>query len=94
VYEAEHGWHALEVFSRYGSEIQLLLTDVIMPKMSGRELAERLKAKAPALKVVYMSGYTDDIIAREGVVFDNTFLLHKPFTLKGLTRKLREALGD
>jgi two-component system cell cycle sensor histidine kinase/response regulator CckA len=94
VYEAEHGWHALEVFSKYGSEIQLLLTDVIMPKMSGRELAERLKAKSPALKVVYMSGYTDDIVAREGVVFDNTILLHKPFTLEGLTRKLREALGE
>ncbi len=94
VYEAEHGWHALEVFSRYSSEIQLLLTDVIMPKMSGRELAERLKAKSPGLKVVYMSGYTDDIVAREGVVFDNTILLHKPFTLEGLTRKLREALGD
>jgi two-component system cell cycle sensor histidine kinase/response regulator CckA len=94
VYEAGHGLHALEVFAKHGSEIQLLLTDVIMPKMSGRELAERLKAKSPALKVVYMSGYTDDIIAREGVVFDNTILLHKPFTLEGLTRKLREALGE
>jgi two-component system cell cycle sensor histidine kinase/response regulator CckA len=94
VYEADHGQHALEVFAKYGNEIQLLLTDVIMPKMSGRELAERLTAKSPALKVVYMSGYTDDIVAREGVVFDNTILLHKPFTLEGLTRKLREALGD
>ena len=65
-----------------------------MPKMSGRELAERLTAKSPALKVVYMSGYTDDIVAREGVIFDDTILLHKPFTLEGLTRKLREALGE
>ena len=94
VYEAEHGWHALEVFSKYGKEIQLLLTDVIMPRMSGRELAQRLTAKSPQLKVVYMSGYTDDIVAREGVVFDDTILLHKPFTQEGLTRKLREALGD
>ena len=94
VYEAEHGWQALEVFAKHASEIQLLLTDVIMPKMSGRELAERLVAKSPALKVVFMSGYTDDIVAREGVVFDNTILLHKPFTLEGLTRKLREALGS
>ena len=94
VYEAENGWHALDVFTKYSGEIQLLLTDVIMPKMSGRELAERLKTKSPALKVVYMSGYTDDIVAREGVVFDNTVLLHKPFTLEGLTRKLREVLGD
>jgi two-component system cell cycle sensor histidine kinase/response regulator CckA len=93
VHEAENGWHALEVFAKYGSEIQLLLTDVIMPKMSGRELAQRLKAKSPALKVVYMSGYTDDIVAREGVLFDDTVLLHKPFTLEGLTRKLREVLG-
>ncbi len=92
VYEAEHGWHALEVFAQHASQIQLLLTDVIMPKMSGRELAERLQKKSPGLKVVYMSGYTDDIVAREGVVFDNTILLHKPFTLEGLTKKLREAL--
>jgi signal transduction histidine kinase/CheY-like chemotaxis protein len=92
VHEAEHGFHALEVFARHGDEIRLLLTDVIMPKMSGRELVERLRAKSPELKVVYMSGYTDDIVAREGVVFDNTILLHKPFTLEGLTRKLREAL--
>jgi CheY-like chemotaxis protein len=94
VYEAEHGSHALEVFAKHGNEIQLLLTDVIMPKMSGRELAQRLTAKSPTLKVVYMSGYTDDIVAREGVVFDNTILLHKPFTLEGLMRKLREALGN
>jgi PAS domain S-box-containing protein len=94
VYEAEHGAHALEVFANHGNEIQLLLTDVIMPKMSGRELAERLTAKSPRLKVVFMSGYTDDIVAREGVLFANTILLHKPFTLEGLTRKVREALGD
>jgi signal transduction histidine kinase/ActR/RegA family two-component response regulator len=94
VYEAEHGAHALEVFAEHGKEIQLLLTDVIMPKMSGRELAQRLLAKSPGLKVMYMSGYTDDIVAREGVVFDNTILLHKPFTVEGLSRKLREALGQ
>jgi CheY-like chemotaxis protein len=94
VYEAEHGSHALEVFSEHHTEIQLLLTDVIMPKMSGRELAERLIARSPGLKVVYMSGYTDDIVAREGVVFEDTILLHKPFTPEGLARKLREALGD
>ena len=83
-------------FATYGNEIQLLLTDVIMPKMSGRELAERLKAKS--LRGcercrVFMSGYTDDIVAREGVLFANTILLHKPFTLEGLTRKLREVPG-
>ncbi len=94
VHEAEHGLHALEVFAEHASEIQLLLTDVIMPKMSGRELAERLTARSPELKVMYMSGYTDDIVAREGVVFENTVLLHKPFTPEGLSRKLREVLGD
>jgi PAS domain S-box-containing protein len=94
VYEAEHGSHALEVFSEHHKEIHLLLTDVIMPKMSGRELAEKLTVMSPGLKVVYMSGYTDDIVAREGVVFEDTILLHKPFTPEGLARKLREALGD
>ncbi len=92
VYEADNGAHALEVFAQVGDEVELLLTDVIMPKMSGRELAQRLVAESPGLKVVYMSGYTDDIVAREGVVFDDTILLHKPFTIEGLSRKLREAL--
>jgi len=92
VYEAEHGADALRVFADHAKEIELLLTDVIMPKMSGRELAQRLTAKKPGLKVVYMSGYTDDIVAREGVVFNDTILLHKPFTVEGLMKKLREAL--
>ena len=94
VFEAEHGKHALEVFERHGREVELLLTDVIMPRMSGHELARRLKAQAPGLKVMYMSGYTDDIVAREGIVSENTVLLHKPFTLDGLLRKLHEAFGD
>jgi PAS domain S-box-containing protein len=94
VFEAEHGKHALEVFERHGQEVELLLTDVIMPRMSGHELARRLKTQAPGLKVMYMSGYTDDIVAREGIVSENTVLLHKPFTLDGLLRKLHEAFGD
>jgi len=94
VFEAEHGKHALEVFERHGKEVELLLTDVIMPRMSGHELARRLKAQAPGLKVMYMSGYTDDIVAREGIVSESTVLLHKPFTLDGLLRKLHEAFGD
>jgi PAS domain S-box-containing protein len=94
VLEAEHAARALEVFEQHEQEIQLLLTDVIMPRMSGHELAGRLRTKSPALKVVYMSGYTDDIVAREGLVFENTVLLHKPFTLEGLMGKLREAFGD
>jgi FixJ family two-component response regulator len=70
----------------------LLLTDVVMPGMNGRVLAEQLGPRQPGMKVLYMSGYTDSFIAGHGVLEQGTYLLHKPFTEETLVRKVREVL--
>jgi len=93
VLEAADGQEALRVFEREGERIHLLLTDVVMPHMSGRELALRLTARRPELKVAYMSGYTGDVIADYGVLEPGVILIQKPFTARLLLRRLREALG-
>jgi two-component system cell cycle sensor histidine kinase/response regulator CckA len=72
--------------------IQLILTDVVMPGLSGPALAKQLTARRPDLKVIYMSGYTDEAIVQHGVLMPGIAFLHKPFTAAGIARKLREAL--
>ncbi|MEN6474309.1 MAG: response regulator [Syntrophaceae bacterium] len=89
---AEHAGAALEISRRYTGEIQLLLTDVVMPAMHGRQLFEALLAERTGLKAVYMSGYTHDDIARHGVDIPGTFFIQKPFTLQAITEKIRAAL--
>jgi FixJ family two-component response regulator len=69
-----------------------MVTDVVMPGMSGRDLAERLDVTRPAMKVLYMSGYTDDIVVRHGVVEEGVPFVSKPFALADLIRKVREVL--
>jgi len=91
ILEAGSGAEALRIFERHQG-INLLLTDVIMPQMSGRDLAERLRSLQPSLKVLYMSGYTDDMLAHHGVLEPNVFLLPKPFAPDELAAKLREVL--
>jgi PAS domain S-box-containing protein len=94
VVEAPDGKTALSLAGRHQGPIHLLLTDVVMPQMSGRHLAVRLQEVRPDLKVVYMSGYTDDAVVRVGVLERQVAYLQKPFTAEGLARKVREALDS
>jgi two-component system, cell cycle sensor histidine kinase and response regulator CckA len=89
---ASNGEEAIHVAERHGRPIDLLVTDVVMPGMNGRALADRLLARQPKLKVLYISGYTDSFIAGHGVLEEGTFLLHKPFTEEVLVRKVRDVL--
>ena len=90
---AEDGKDAVRVFQEQGAEVQLLLTDVIMPNMSGRELATRLLRVAPGLKVLYMSGYTADEVASKGVS-GRLNMLRKPFDADTLAQRVREVLDQ
>jgi signal transduction histidine kinase len=92
VLEAANGEDALRVSREYKGEIHLLLTDVVMPRMSGRELAERVAEGRPGLPVLYVSGFTDDAIVQHGVLEPGTEFLEKPFTLNALARKVRQVL--
>jgi PAS domain S-box-containing protein len=93
VLEASQGEDALRICRQAEGPIHLLITDVVMPGMSGRELAERMAPLRPETKVLFMSGYTDDAIVRHGVLAAEAAFLQKPFTPAGLTRKVREVLG-
>jgi YesN/AraC family two-component response regulator len=92
VLDAENGEDALEVSKEYEGSIDLMITDVVMPKMGGKEAADRLQPLYPQMKVIYMSGYTDNAIVRHGVLEPGLNFLEKPFTPEDLARKVREAL--
>ena len=92
VLTAGSGRAALEIWQARRDSIDVLLTDVIMPQMSGGELAHQLRAEKPHLKVLFMSGYTDDMIASHGVLVGETQLIQKPFTAQDLGRRLRNVL--
>jgi CheY-like chemotaxis protein len=89
---AENGEDALRVGQAHEGPIDLMITDVVMPKMGGREAADRLQPLYPRMKVIYMSGYTDNAIVRHGVLKPGLNFLQKPFAPEGLARKVREAL--
>jgi signal transduction histidine kinase/ligand-binding sensor domain-containing protein/CheY-like chemotaxis protein len=92
VIEAEHGEEALRLAREHDAEIQLVLTDVVMPKMGGRELVEQLRKARPAIRVLYMSGYTAASIDEQDVVEPGTAFLRKPFALAEMLGKVREVL--
>jgi two-component system, cell cycle sensor histidine kinase and response regulator CckA len=92
VVTAANGPAALRVCARPAQRVDLMLTDVIMPQMSGKEAALGARRLRADLKVLYMSGYTDDALGRHGVVDADAALLEKPFTRESLARKVREAL--
>jgi two-component system, cell cycle sensor histidine kinase and response regulator CckA len=94
VLSAANGKEAIEVAKTYPEKIHLLITDVIMPEISGPELAGELCAARPDLKVIYISGYTDDSLAPEGVLQPGTVLVNKPFSVRVLSAKMREVLDS
>lgn len=83
---------AIEIAEKQDGEIHLLMTDVVMPEMNGRDLAKRLHGRHPRLKCLYMSGYTANVIAHHGVLDDGLHFIQKPFSLSALTAKLRDVL--
>ncbi len=93
VLESSSAFEALEI-ARSEVNIDLLLTDVVMPEMSGSELAAKIQEIRPEMRVLFMSGYTDDVVIRHGMLKEGCTFLQKPFTANSLARKVREALAS
>jgi two-component system, cell cycle sensor histidine kinase and response regulator CckA len=85
---------ALQLVREHGEKIGLLITDVVMPEINGKELSEKIRAIKPGLKCLYMSGYTADVIARQGILEEGTQFISKPFSFKDLAAKVREVLDS
>ncbi len=92
VLKASGGGEALNIAEKHDGTIHLLLTDIVMPKMGGQQLTEILKVSRPEIKVLYISGYTDDVVIRQRITDLKTAFLQKPFTVSSLIRKAREVL--
>jgi two-component system, cell cycle sensor histidine kinase and response regulator CckA len=90
---AHDGAEALARAQEYQGPIHLLITDVIMPRLSGQELAAAMRASFPQLRVLYISGYADEGLERRGIVDPDAFFLRKPFIATALAAKVREVLG-
>jgi two-component system, cell cycle sensor histidine kinase and response regulator CckA len=92
VLEASNGSEALRVAKEYQGELHMIVTDVIMPGMSGKTMIAQLEAERPDIKVLYISGYTDNAIVHHGILDSNVAFLQKPFSIESLARKVREGL--
>ncbi|MDQ7054784.1 MAG: response regulator [candidate division KSB1 bacterium] len=92
VLDAQNAEDALRLCQSFEGCIHLLLTDVVLPKMNGRQLAESLGRDRPDMKVLYMSGYTDDVILTRDIIDRKSAFLQKPFTTEMLVQKIREVL--
>jgi CheY-like chemotaxis protein len=94
ILEAANGDEALDIVQKYSGEIHLLLTDVVLPGINGKELSERLRTLRPKLKVLFTSGYTADVIAHRGVLDSGVAYIPKPFSPDNLAAKVREVLTE
>ncbi|HVM33135.1 MAG TPA: response regulator, partial [bacterium] len=92
VLEADQGESALRKSEQTPDPVHLLLTDTVMPKMNGKELAQKIKKTRPKIKVLFMSGYPQEVLARQGTLDPGIHLLQKPFTADELARKIRQVL--
>ena len=94
VLEAAGGADACELSERHPGAIELLLTDVVMPGMTGKELADTLRPRRPGMRVLYMSGYAESAIMHDGVLDADVEYLSKPFTPEGLALRVQEVLAE
>jgi DNA-binding NtrC family response regulator len=94
VMEASGGWEAIELVAQHAREIDVVVTDIVMPDLDGIELVARLRAAHPELAVILMSGYAPAELLRRGTFVDAFPLLRKPFVIDQLCGKVREVLGD
>ena len=94
VVEASSGADALKIVDKLPKPIDLVISDVVMPGMSGRQFAEALRAGRPAFRLLFISGYTDDAVVRHGIVKAEEAFLQKPFSPNTLARKVREVLDS
>ncbi len=94
VISANHSDEALRTLASHDAPVHLLSTDVVMPGLNGRQLYEKAAQKYPNLKVLYMSGYTDDVIAQRGVLEEGLPFIQKPFSTQALAAKVREVLDE
>jgi CheY-like chemotaxis protein len=92
VLESHDGVEAVRLAEEHGGRIDLLMTDVVMPKMNGREVAGRVLELHPEVKVLFLSGYTDDAVVRHGILHETVNFLQKPFSPSSLAMKIRTIL--
>ena len=92
VLEASNGVEALRLLEKHPEHIHLLITDVVMPEMGGRQVAERMAELRPLTRVLFLSGYPDDAVVRHGILKAETAFLQKPFKAMALAKKVREVL--